>query len=155
MSLLLPGLQLAIACDLRVAAADTQLSAMEVRWGIVPDLGATQRLPRLIGLGRAKEMVMTARTVPAEEALGWGLLNRVADPEAVRKEALTWAEELAAGPPLAIAGAKRLAAAAFDRPVEVGLAHEAAVQVQMLSSEDFREAVVSSIEKRPPKFRAK
>src|SRR5205807_1815105 len=71
------GLQLAIACDFRVAADDTELSVMEVRWGILPDLGGTQRLPRLIGLGRAKELAMTARRVGADEALHMGLVNKV------------------------------------------------------------------------------
>jgi enoyl-CoA hydratase/carnithine racemase len=149
------GLQLAIACDLRVAGADAELSALEVRWGIVPDLGGTQRLPRLIGLGRAKEMVMTGCRVPAETALTWGLVNRVCATEEVVKQTLDWATELAAGPPLAIAGAKRLAAAAFDRPVRTGLEHEAAVQQTMLASDDFKEAVTARFAKRDPSYRGK
>lgn len=149
------GLQLAIACDLRVGASDAELSALEVRWGIVPDLGATQRLPRLIGLGRAKEMVMTGCRVPAETALAWGLVNRVCSPDELAKQAVDWANELAAGPPLAIAGAKRLAAAAFDRPVRTGLQHEAAVQRTVLASEDFKEAVTARFQKREPHYRGK
>jgi enoyl-CoA hydratase/carnithine racemase len=149
------GLQLAIACDLRVAGADAELSALEVKWGIVPDLGATQRLPRLIGLGRAKEMVMTGCRVPAETSLAWGLVNRVCGTDEVIKQAVDWANELSAGPPLAIAGAKRLAAAAFDRPVRTGLEHEAAVQRTVLASEDFKEAVMARFAKRQPEYRGK
>lgn len=149
------GLQLAIACDLRVAASDAEFSALEVRWGIVPDLGGTQRLPRLVGLGRAKEMVMTGCRVPAETALAWGLVNRVCGADELGKRAVDWANELAAGPPLAIAGAKRLAAAAFDRPVRSGLEHEAAVQRTMLASDDFREAVMARFAKREPQYRGR
>lgn len=149
------GLQLAIACDLRVAADDAEFSAYEVRWGIIPDLGGTQRLPRLVGLGRAKEMVMTARRIPAREALAWGLVNRIVPRGEVLKEALAWGAELAAGPPLAIGAAKRLAGAAFDAPLAVGLEREAMVQRRLLGSSDFREAVAATFEKRRPAYRAR
>jgi enoyl-CoA hydratase/carnithine racemase len=149
------GLQLAIACDLRVAAEDLRMSAYEVRWGIIPDLGGTQRLPRLVGLGRAKELVMTGREVGAAEALGWGLVNRVVPVGAALGAALEWARELAAGPPLAIGAAKRLAGAALDRPVGVGLEREAAAQRRLLASEDFRETVVARGAKREPIYHAR
>lgn len=149
------GLQLAIACDLRVVADDAQLSAYEVRWGIIPDLGGTQRLPRLIGLGRAKEMVLTARTISGVEAHAWGLANRSVSADRVLDEALSWARELAAGPPLALAAAKRLTAAALDLPVRAGLRREASAQRRILASEDFREAVAAALEKRPPAYRGR
>lgn len=149
------GLQLAIACDFRVADADARLSAYEVRWGIIPDLGATQRLPRLVGLGRAKEMVMTGREVSADEAAAWGLVSRVVPPGDAVEAATDWALELAAGPPLAVAAAKRLAGGAFDRPVWIGLEREAAAQRRLLASEDFRETVVARFEKRAPAYHAR
>jgi enoyl-CoA hydratase/carnithine racemase len=149
------GLQLAIACDLRVAAPDASFSAFEVRWGIIPDLGGTQRLPRLVGLGRAKEMVLTARMVSGDEAFAWGLANRLVDAEKVLDEALGWARELAAGPPLALGAAKRLTQTAFDLPVRAGLRREEAAQRRMLASEDFREAVLAALEKRAPQFKAR
>jgi enoyl-CoA hydratase/carnithine racemase len=149
------GLQLAIACDVRVVADDAQLSAFEVRWGIIPDLGGTQRLPRLIGLGRAKELVLTARTIGGAEALAWGLANRCVAPDDVFEEAFAWATELAAGPPLALAAAKRLTTAALDIPVHAGLRREATAQRRMLASEDFVEAVSARIQKRPPSFRGR
>lgn len=149
------GIQLAAACDLRVAADDAELAVYEIRWGIIPDLGGTQRLPRLIGLGRAKELVMTGRRVGAEEALAWGLVNRVVPRDRLLEEAVGWARELAAGPPLAVAAAKRLAAAAFDVPLLTGLEREAMINRRLLATEDFREAVMARFEKRTPTFRAR
>ncbi|MGH2727702.1 MAG: enoyl-CoA hydratase/isomerase family protein [Actinomycetota bacterium] len=149
------GIQLAAACDLRVAAEDAELAVYEIRWGIIPDLGGTQRLPRLIGLGRAKELVMTGRRVKAEEALAWGLVNRVVPRDSLLEEAIGWARELAAGPPLAVAAAKRLATGAFETPLSAGLEREAMVNRRLLATEDFREAVMSRFEKREPTFRAR
>lgn len=146
------GVQLAIACDLRVAAADAQFSVMEIRWGIIPDLGGTQRLPRLVGLGRAKELAFTARRVGAEEALACGLVNRVVAVGKQRDAALEWARELAAGPPLAYAAIKSLATSAFDVPISVGLDREALVQRRILASQDFIEAVTARVQKREPRF---
>lgn len=149
------GLQLAIACDLRVVAPDAGFSAFEVRWGIIPDLGGTQRLPRLIGQGRALEMVLTARMVSGEEAFAWGLANRCVPSDRVGAEAIAWAQELASGPPLALAAAKRLTRTAFDLPVRSGLRREEAAQRRMLASEDFREAVMAALEKRAPRYAAR
>ncbi len=149
------GIQLAVACDLRVAADDAELAVYEIRWGIIPDLGGTQRLPRLIGLGRAKELVLTGRRVAAAEALAWGLVNRVVPADTVLTEALAWARELAAGPPLALSAAKRLATSAFDVPVSAGLEREAMINRRLLASDDFREAVLARFEKRAPQFHAR
>jgi enoyl-CoA hydratase/carnithine racemase len=149
------GLQLSIACDFRVAAADAELSVMEVRWGIIPDLGGTQRLPRLIGLGRAKELAMTARRVGADEALQIGLVNKVVPAGEHLDASLAWARELAGGPPLALAAIKRLANAAFETPIGQGLSREVAAQRRILASSDFVEAVSARVEKREPRFRAR
>jgi enoyl-CoA hydratase/carnithine racemase len=148
------GFQLALACDLRVVADGAQLSVMETRWGIIPDLGATTRLPRLVGLGRAKDLAMTARIIDAEEAERIGFADRRVPAGGARKVAAELAGELAAGPPLALAGIKRLMNAAFDAPVADGLAREAAVQRRVLGSKDFIEAVTARFEKRPPTFTA-
>jgi enoyl-CoA hydratase/carnithine racemase len=146
------GFQLALACDLRVVSDDVSLSVMEVVWGIIPDLGATHRLPRLIGVGRAKELAFTARRFGSDEALAIGFANRIAPAGKVLETALDWARELAAGPPLAIAAIKRLVGAAFDEPVGAGLARDAASQRRILASSDFIEAVTARLEKRPPRF---
>jgi enoyl-CoA hydratase/carnithine racemase len=149
------GVQLAIACDFRVAASDADLSVMEVRWGILPDLGGTQRLPRLIGLGRAKELAMTARRIGADEALQIGLVNKVVPAGTHRQGATEWARELAAGPPLALAAIKRLMNGAFDTPVREGLDREATAQRRILASSDFIEAVTARVQKREPHFEAR
>jgi len=149
------GIQLAAACDLRVAAEDAELAVYEIQWGIIPDLGGTQRLPRLVGLGRAKELVLTGRRIVAAEALEWGLVNRVVPAGRVVEEALGWARELAAGPPLAVAAAKRLTTSAFDATISSGLEREAMINRRLLASEDFREAVVARFSKREPHFNAR
>jgi len=146
------GLQLAIACDLRVVAEGAELSVMETRWGIIPDLGATTRLPRLIGLGRARDLCYTGRRVGAEEASSMGLADRLVPAGAHPDAALRWAAELAEGPPLALAAIKRLTGAAFDTPVGTGLEREATAQPRMLASKDFIEAVSARFEKRDPRY---
>ena len=95
------GLELALACDFRVCAEDSRFGLPEVLLGVIPGGGGTQRLPRLIGSSRAKELIMTGRQVRAEEALAIGLVNRVVAPDYVLEAALTWAAELAAGPVVA------------------------------------------------------
>lgn len=147
------GLQLAIACDLRVAGEDAELCVMETKWGIIPDLGATQRLPRLIGMGRAKELCLTGRRVPAGEAKELGLVERVVPAGEDVKQAQAWGAELAAGPPLALAAIKRLVASAFDVPIGAGLEREAMVQRTILGSEDFSEAVRARLERRDPDYK--
>lgn len=149
------GCQLALACDLRVVGADVSFSIMETKWGIIPDLGGTQRLPRIVGLGRAKEMALTARRIGSEEALAWGLANRVAPAGEHLKVARELATELAAGPPLALAAIKRLAGSAFETPVRTGLEREAMIQRRILASEDAIEAVSARVGKRAPTFRAR
>jgi enoyl-CoA hydratase/carnithine racemase len=149
------GIQLAAACDLRVGAEDAELGVYEIRWGIIPDLGGTQRLPRLIGLGRAKDLVMTGRKIGAAEALAWGLVNRVVPRERLLDEAIGWARELAASPPLAVGAAKRLATTAFDVPLLTGLEREAMINRRLLATDDFKEAVMARFEKRTPVFRSR
>ena len=138
-----------------MAADDAELAVYEIRWGIIPDLGGTQRLPRLIGLGRAKELVLTGRRIRADEALAWGLVNRVVPRERLMEESIAWARELASGPPLANAAAKRLTTGAFDTPIAAGLEREAMINRRLLATDDFREAVTARFEKRTPAFRAR
>ena len=135
------GIQLAIACDLRVAGEDAEFSVMETKWGIIPDLGATHRLPRLIGIGHAKDLCFTGRRFPAAEAKEIGLVERLVPAGEHLKHAQALAAELAAGPPLALAGIKRLIGSAFDEAVPSGLEREAMVQRSILASRDFGEAV--------------
>lgn len=142
------GLQLAAACHLRVVLPTASFSVMEVRWGLVPDLGGTHRLPRLVGLGRATELVVTGRRIDADEALRIGLAERgVADEE----EAFAFARELAAGPG-SISRAIRLLRRNLERPRDAALASEAEAQVESMGGHDFTEAVGAHLEGRDPRF---
>jgi enoyl-CoA hydratase/carnithine racemase len=146
------GLQLAIACDLRIASEDAQFAAMEMRWAIVPDLGGTERLPRLIGLGRAKELILTGRPVRAAEAERIGLVTRVVPADRLATEAAELAAGLAAGPTLALGLAKQALNEAFDRSTAEGMAAARRVQRQTFASADHAEARAAFAERRPPRF---
>jgi 2-(1,2-epoxy-1,2-dihydrophenyl)acetyl-CoA isomerase len=146
------GLQLAIACDLRLAAASAEFASWEMRWAIVPDLGGTERLPRLIGLGRAKEMVFTGRQVGAAEAERSGLVNRVVPDADLALAAAELAAGLASGPTLALGMAKQLLNESFDRAVSEGLGAARRAQRLTLASADHREARAAFAERRPPRF---
>ena len=146
------GFQLALACDLRVVADGARLSLRETRWGLIPDLGGTTRLPRIVGLSRAKDLAFTARILDADEAERIGLADRRAPAGEAEKVAHALAAELAGGPPLALAAIKRLMNAGFDAPVAAGLEREEAVQRRILGSADFLEAVSARLEKRSPRF---
>jgi enoyl-CoA hydratase/carnithine racemase len=124
------GLELALACDFRVCAEDSRLGLPEVLLGVLPGGGGTQRLPRLIGSSRAKELIFSGRRVPAAEALAIGLVNRVVGPDDVLAAALEWAAQLARGPLVAHA----LAKGAVDRGLEGTLADGLAIEQQAFSA---------------------
>jgi enoyl-CoA hydratase/carnithine racemase len=145
------GLELALACDFRVCGEDARFGLPEVLLGVIPGGGGTQRLPRLIGASRAKELIMTGRQVRAEEALAIGLVNRVVAPDDVLEEALRWAAELASGPLVAHA----LAKAAVDRGLEGTLADGLAVEQDAFAAaagtEDAARGIRSFTENGPGK----
>ncbi len=145
------GIQLAAACHLRAVAPDAEMSVLEARWAIVPDLGGSWRLPRLIGLGRATELTLTARRVPAAEALAMGLAEIALDAEDPQAHAHRFATMLAAGPG-AVRRAPRLLRENFDRGREAGLEAEVATQLQCLTGPDFAEVVAATMQGRPPRF---
>jgi enoyl-CoA hydratase/carnithine racemase len=145
------GLELALACDFRVCAEDSRFGLPEVLLGVIPGGGGTQRLPRLIGSSRAKELILTGRQVRADEALSIGLVNRVVAPDRVLDEALTWAADLAAGPLVAHA----LAKSAIDRGLETTLAEGLAIEreafVGAAGTEDAARGIASFRESGPGK----
>jgi enoyl-CoA hydratase len=145
------GVQLALACHLRAVAPDAQLSVLERRWGLVPDLGGTVRLPRLIGLGRATELTVTARRVPAQEALQIGLAEVALDGADPQQQAHEFAAGLAAGPG-AVRRAPRLLRENFSRPRDAGLEAEARAQLACLAGPDTTEALAAHLEGRTPRF---
>ena len=146
------GLELAMACDLRVLADDATVGQPEVRLGVIPGAGGTQRLPRLVGVGRARDLVYTGRTISADLALAWGLADRVVPAERLSDEAMALADELAAGATAAIAIAKRVITTGFDLPLEDALALEAQGFTDAFGTEDAVEGVEAFLGKRQPRF---
>jgi enoyl-CoA hydratase/carnithine racemase len=145
------GCEVALACDFRVAAEDARLGLPEIRLGIIPGSGGTQRLPRLIGVGRARDLIFTGRHVRAEEALAIGLVDRVVAAPHVLPTAVELARGYADGPTLAYAAAKRaLAAAAGD--LERGLEVEREAFVPLFATRDQEEGMRAFLEKREPRF---
>jgi 2-oxoglutaroyl-CoA hydrolase len=144
------GLELALACDFRLAAPSVQLAFPEVTIGMIPGSGGTQRLARLIGLGRAKDIIMRGRRVPVDEAFALGLVTEIADdPDAA---AASLCGELRKLSPLALAMAKRVLNLAYDGPLQLGLEVEGLAYGLMQQTHDFREGVEAFVGKRPPSF---
>lgn len=149
------GCQLALAADLRVLAAGAQIGVLEARWGIVPDLGASYRLPPLVGRSRAIDMAVRARTVDAQTALGWGLADAVYDDEGFDEAAHAYAAAIAAGPVLATSTAARLMRESSGRSREEALAAERTAQAPLLRSEDFTAAVRAGLAGDRPVYRGR
>jgi enoyl-CoA hydratase/carnithine racemase len=149
------GFQLALACDLRVLAMDAQLALLETRYGIIPDLGGMHPLARIVGPGRAKELVWTARSVDAEEAQRIGLANRVTATDKLLGHAEVLLREVLAHSPVAVAQSKVLIDHAPETPLAIELDREAQAQTICVQSEDHREAVAAFFEKRPPRFKGR
>jgi enoyl-CoA hydratase/carnithine racemase len=145
------GLEVALACDFRFAAQDARLGLPEIKLGIIPGSGGTQRLPRLVGLAKARDLIYTGRQVPAGEALDIGLADRVALPADVLGLATHVARSYVEGPPLAYAAAKR-ALAAVDRPLEEGLRVEREAFVALFATRDQEEGMRAFLDKREPRF---
>jgi enoyl-CoA hydratase/carnithine racemase len=146
------GLELALACDLRVASDAAQLGLPEVSLGIIPGGGATQRLPRLVGVARAKELILTARRIGAAEALAMGLVSTLAPPLRLLADAVALAERVARNAPVSLRQAKRAVDGGLDLPLEAGLDLENALYQACLPTRDRAEALRAFAEKRPPQF---
>lgn len=145
------GMELALACDLRVASDRARLGQPEILLGIIPGAGGTQRLPRLIGPARAKELVWTGRQVKADEALAIGLVDRVVPDDSVEETAIAWATELASGAVAAMGLAKRAIDDGLDGSLARGMDVEAAAFVEVFGTEDAAAGVASFLEHGPGK----
>ena len=144
------GMQLALAADFRFATPDARFSIMEARWGLIPDMGITQSLPKLLAADRAKELIMTGRIVGANEALSLGLITRIEnDPLAA---AFAFAETLAAKSPDAVRASKRLVDGAWGCGPE-GLKLEAELQAAIIGAPNQIEAVMAGMQGREPEFK--
>jgi enoyl-CoA hydratase/carnithine racemase len=147
------GLELALVCDLRVADRSAVLALPETTLGIIPGAGGTQRLPRLLGEARAKELILLGRRLSAEEALAWGLVNRVAPAGTpVLEDTLAFIEPITSGAPIAQAAALAAIDASFDTSLQHGLELERVSYDACLRSEDRRVALAAFAEKKKPQF---
>ena len=146
------ALELALACDLRVVAADAVVGMPETRIGLIPDVGGSSRLPAVVGLGRAKELIMTGKLIAGEEAERIGLANRVAPPEELDGAVQGLVDELLACAPVAVGLAKRVMDASAKPTLAATLELEVALQERCASTADFAEGARAFREKRQPSF---
>ena len=149
------GLELALCCDMRVASERAKVGLPEARLGVTPGAGGTQRLPRVIGQARARELILTGRVLGADEAERIGLVNRVVAPGHAVATAMTIAEEIAMRGPIAVREAKRLVNLATDVDIAAGLAAELDASDRVFASEDMLEGARSFFEKREPNYRGR
>ena len=146
------GLETAAACDIRVAASDTRFAMPEVKLGIIPGYGGTQRIARLIGMGHTLSLVLSAREINAQTAEQWGLVDVVTPEGAAETVALELAHAISAYAPIALASAKRVIRGGLDLDLPTGLAQERAHFVACATSSDFDEGRRAFLEKRAPVF---
>jgi enoyl-CoA hydratase/carnithine racemase len=146
------GAEIAVACDLRVMADDVKFGLPESRLGLIPDVGGSTRLPAIVGLGRAKELVMTGRTIDAAECHRIGLANRLATVEELDQATQALVDELLAAAPLAVAYAKQVLNGVARPTVAASLELEGALQQTLVATEDFREAGSAFVDKREPNW---
>jgi enoyl-CoA hydratase/carnithine racemase len=145
------GLELALSCDLRIAGDRARLGQPEILLGIIPGAGGTQRLPRLVGPARAKEMIWSGRQVGAEEALAIGLVDRVVPAAELEAQALAWAAELASGAVVAMGLAKQAIDDGLSGSLARGNDVEAALFVEVFATDDAKVGVASFLEHGPGK----
>lgn len=149
------GLELALACDLRVAAEHAELGNTEILRGVIPGWGGTQRLVRIVGLAKAKEMIMLGNMLKAEEALKMGLVHKVVHYEKLRDEVKELAKKLSDGPPIALKYAKHALNFGTQVPLDAGLRLEAGLLGLVFSTEDLKEGVEAFMSRRKAEFKGK
>jgi enoyl-CoA hydratase/3-hydroxyacyl-CoA dehydrogenase len=149
------GLEMASACDFRIASEDAQLGQPEINLGLIPGWGGTQRLVRLVGLAKAKHMILLGDRISAEEAAKIGLVNMVVPKAKLHEETLAFAKRLADGPPVALKLAKEALNFGSQVPLDVGLKLEAAAFGIVMSTKDVMEGVSALMSKRKPEFKGK
>ncbi len=149
------GCQLALAAHLRLAAPDASFGLLEARWALLPDLGATYRLPRLVGLSRATDLAMSARRIDAATAHAWGLVDAVLDQDDFAAQARAYTARLASGPTVALGAIPRLMREALNSDRVTALAAERAAQERCLRSADFAAAARAGAAREEPEFRGR
>ena len=147
------GLELALSCDLRIAGESAKLGAPEVNYGLMPAYGGTQRLPRLIGIPKAKELIFTGAMISAAEALKIGLVNKSVPAGQELRAARDWAHTIGQRAPKAVQAAKRAMTDGLARPLAEGIELETHLfETEVLPSRDLAEGILAFAERRPPKF---
>lgn len=147
------GLELALACDFRIAADDTQIGLPEISLGMIPGSGGSQRIVQMVGVGRAKDLVMRGRRLKADEALRWGLLTEVHPRAELDAAVSALADDMAARPAVALRTLKRVLNQAPNAPLAIGMELEGLAYGLLRSTEDFAEGVSAFTEKRKPEWR--
>ncbi|PIE81517.1 MAG: crotonase [Chloroflexi bacterium] len=147
------ALELALACDFRIAAEGAKLGLPESHLGIIPDVGGTTRLTRLVGPSRAKELIFTGKHIDATQAEAWGIVNYIVPEEQMMAKGEELAAEISQGAPLAVGMAKRIIDGLSD--IDRGLMLEGWAQSQLFDTEDFLEGAQAFMMKRPPKWKAR
>jgi len=146
------GLELALACDLRIASTESRVALPEITLGILPGAGGTQRLPRLIGPARAKQMMLFGDFVDAEKALDWGIVNATASADALMETSREWAATLLERAPLSLANIKWSVNTAMDSDLDTGINYEQRASTIVAMSNDRQEGYDAFVNKRPPHF---
>jgi enoyl-CoA hydratase len=149
------GCELAMACHLRVASSNARFGQPEVKLGLIPGYGGTQRLPRLVGRGCALEMLLTGGMIDAATAHAWGLVNKVVEPSELHAAVQKLAGEILAAAPTAVAGCLRAVRLGLELPLAQAVEHEAALFGLCFATEDMREGTAAFLEKRPTRFPGK
>jgi enoyl-CoA hydratase len=149
------GCELALACHLRIASSEATFSLPETKLGMIAAYGGTQRLPREVGQSRALEIMLTGKTLTAEEAFKLGLVNRLANPADVLREAQSLASEISQLAPLAIRACLKVVRLGLELSFEDGLALETELFASLFATEDVREGTRAFLEKRSPVFKGK
>jgi enoyl-CoA hydratase len=149
------ALELALACDLRIATPDAKLGCPEVNLGIIPGSGGTQRMPRLVGIGKAKELLFSGDSVSGDEAYRIGLVNKIAAKEVLLDEAKVWAKKLASKPRVALGLIKSAIDTGMNMDLTSAITFENDCFTLAYVSEDGREGMAAFIEKRKPSFKGK
>lgn len=149
------GLEIAMCCDIRIAAAHARFGLPEIKLGVIPAAGGTQRLPRLIGEARAKEMMFMTDLIDAQTAERYGLVSRVVEAADLMPTALAWAQHIARHPPLAVMFAKRAINRGLQTDLDSGLEYERYASAMVVDSEDRIEGMRAFVEKREPQFKGR
>jgi len=149
------GCDLALACDMRIASDKARFGEVFINVGLVPDGGGSYFLPRLVGMAKAFELILTGRIIDAQEAERMGLVNYVVPHDELEKETMTLAQKLSDGPPLAMGMAKTILYKGMRMDLSSELEYEAYAQSILMDTEDYREGVRAFSEKRKPNYKGK